>query len=56
MTGVKNELLRFMQIEVNDLTALAWFDIQRKQTERPLVIYRRLRYHMTKHLVKENDK
>ena len=33
---------------------MAWFEIQRKQTERPLVFYHRLRYHMTKHLVKEN--
>ena len=54
LAGVKEEFLKFLQIEVNDLTALAWFDIQRKQTERPLVFYHRLRYHMTKHLVKEN--
>ena len=54
LAGVKEEFLKFLQIEVNDLTALAWFDIQRKQTERPLVFYHRLRYHMAKHLVKEN--
>ena len=35
LAGVKDEFLTFMQIEVNDLTALAWFDIQRKQTEAP---------------------
>ena len=38
---------------MNDLIALNWFTIQRKQTERPLVFYR-LRYHITKHLVKSN--
>ena len=54
LAGVKEEFLKFLQIEVNDLTSMAWFEIQRKQTERPLVFYHRLRYHMTKHLVKEN--
>ena len=54
LAGVKNEFLKFLEIEVNDLTAMTWFDIQHKQTERPLVFYHRLRYHMTKHLVKKN--
>ena len=54
LAEVKEEFLKFLQIEVNDLTAMAWFDIQRKQTERPLVFYHRLRYHMMKHLVKKN--
>ena len=54
LAGVKNEFLKFLEIEVNDLTAMTWFDIQLKQTERPLVFYHRLRYHMTKHLVKKN--
>ena len=39
---------------MNDFTALHWFTIQRKQIERPLVFFHRLRYHMTKHLVKKN--
>ena len=54
LDDVKNEFLKFLEIEVNDLTALHWFTIQRKQTERPLVFYYRLRYHMTKHLVQKN--
>ena len=54
LAGVKAEFLKFLQIEVNDLTSMTWFDIQRKQTERPLVFYHRLRYHITKHLVKKN--
>ena len=54
LVEVKEEFLKFLQIEVNDLTAMSWFEIQRKQTERPLVFYHRLRYHMTKHLVKKN--
>ena len=56
LAEVKEEFLKFLQIEVNDLTSMAWFEIQRKQTERPLVFYHRLRYHMTKHLVKKNVK
>ena len=54
LAGVKEEFLKFLQIEVNDLTAMTWFDIQRKQMERPLVFYHRLRYHMMNHLVKKN--
>ena len=49
LDNVKNEFLKFLEIEVNDLTASRWFTIQRKQTESPLVFYYRLRYHMTKH-------
>ena len=54
LEDVKNEFLKFLEIEVNDFTALHWFTIQRKQSERPLVFFHRLRYHMTKHLVKKN--
>ena len=54
LDDVKNEFLKYLEIEVNDLTALHWFTIQRKQTERPLVFFYRLRYHITKHLVKSN--
>ena len=54
INDVKNEFLKFLEIEVNDFSALHWFTIQRKQTERPLVFFYRLKYHMTKHLVKKN--
>ena len=54
LTEVKNEFLKYLQIDVNDYTAMSWFEIQRKPTERPLVFYYRLRYHVTKHLVKRN--
>ena len=37
LDDVKNEFLKFLEIEVNDFMALHWFTIQRKQTERPLV-------------------
>ena len=54
LAEVKTEFLKFLQIDVNDYTSMSWFDIQRKPTERPLVFYYRLRYHVTKHLVKSN--
>ena len=54
LEDVRNEFLKFLEIEVNDFTSLNWYDIQRKPTERPLVFYYRLRYHMSKHLVKRN--
>ena len=54
LDDVKNEFLKFLEIEVNDFSALQWFTIQRKRTERPLVFFYRLRYHMTKHLVKKD--
>ena len=54
LDDVKNEFLKFLEIEVNDFSALHWFTIQRKQTERPLVFFYRLRYHMAKHLVKRD--
>ena len=54
LDDVKNEFMKYLEIEVNDFTALHWFTIKRKQTERPLVFFYRLRYHMTKHLVKRN--
>lgn len=54
LDDVRNEFLKFLEIEVNDFTAMHWFNIQRKPTERPLVFYYRLRYHMTKHLVKKS--
>ena len=54
LDDVKNEFMKYLEIEVNDFTALHWFTIKRKQTERPLVFFYRLRYHMTKHLVKRH--
>ena len=54
LAEVKEEFLKFLEIEVNDLNAMTWFEIQRKQSQRPLVFYHRLRYHMMKHLVKKN--
>ena len=48
LSEVKNEFLKFLQIDVNDN------DIQRKPTERLVVFYYRLRYHVTKYHVKKN--
>ena len=40
---------------MTDLTALEWFDIKRRPKERPFVFYMRLKYHMSKHLLKQGD-
>ena len=52
---VKKEFMKYLEIDLTDLTALEWFDIRRRPTERPLVFYMRLRYHMSKHLLQQND-
>ena len=33
LAEVKEEFLKFLQIKVNNLSAMTWFEIQRKQTE-----------------------
>ena len=45
---VKKEFMKYLEIDLTDLTALEWFDIRRRPTERPLVFYMRLKYHMSK--------
>lgn len=52
---VKREFMKYLEIDLTDLTALEWFDIKRRPTERPLVFYMRLKYHMSKHLLKQGD-
>ena len=52
---VKKEFMKYLEIDLTDLTALEWFDIRRRPTERPLVFYMRLKYHMSKHLLKQGD-
>jgi len=51
---VKKEFMKYLEIDLTDLTALEWFDIRRRLAERPLVFYMRLRYHMSKHLLQQN--
>ena len=55
LQDVKKEFMKYLEIDLTDLTALEWFDIRRRPTERPLVFYMRLRYHMSKHLLQQND-
>lgn len=55
LNDVKKEFMKYLEIDLTDLTALDWFDIKRRPSERPLVFYMRLRYHMSKHLLKQGD-
>lgn len=55
LTDVKKEFMKYLEIDLTDFTALEWFEIKRRPTERPLVFYMRLKYHMTKHLLKRGD-
>lgn len=55
LNEVKKEFMKYLEIDLTDLTALEWFDIKRRPTERPLVFYMRLKYHMSKHLLKRGD-
>ena len=55
LQDVKKEFMKYLEIDLTDLTALDWFDIRRRPAERPLVFYMRLRYHMTKHLLQQGD-
>ena len=48
--------MKYLEIELTDFTALEWFEIKRRPTERPLVFYMRLKYHMSKHMLKSGDK
>ena len=44
--------MKYLEIEVTDLTALEWCEIKKIPTERHLVFYMCLKYHMTKHMLK----
>ena len=55
LQDVKKEFMKFLEIDLNDLTALDWFEIRRRPTERPLVFFMRLKYHMSKHLLPQGN-
>ena len=55
LQDVKREFMKYLEIELNDMTALDWFEIRRRPTERPLVFFMRLKYHMSKHLLQQGD-
>ena len=55
LQDVRKELMKYLEIELTDFTALEWFEIKRRPTERPLVFYMHLKYHMSKHLLKSGD-
>ena len=51
VSDVKREFMRFLEIELSDLTLLDFYQIQRKPNERPLRFYYRLRHHQIQHLL-----
>ena len=53
LQDVKKEFMKYLEIDLNDLTALDWFEIRRRPSERPLVFFMRLKYHMSKHLIQQ---
>lgn len=55
LQDVRKEFMKYLEIELTDFTALEWFEVTRRPTERPLVFYMRLKYHMSKHLLKTGD-
>ena len=55
LQDVRKEFMKYLEIELTDFTALEWFEIKRRPTERPLVFYMRLKYHMSKHLLKSGE-
>ena len=56
LQDVRKEFMKYLEIELTGFTALEWYEIKRRPTERPLVFYMRLKYHMSKHLLKTGDK
>ena len=51
VADVKREFMKFLEIELSDLTFLDYYQIQRKPSERPLRFYHRLRHHQMQHLL-----
>ena len=53
LKDVRKIFLRFLEIEVTDLSLLNYYSITRRPSERPLVFYHRLRYHILQHHLPE---
>jgi hypothetical protein len=53
LKDVRRIFLRFLEIEVTDHSLLNYYTITRRPSERPLVFYHRLRYHLLQHHLPE---
>ena len=53
LKDVRRIFLRFLEIEVTDHSLLNYYSIARRPSERPLVFYHRLRYHILQHHLPE---
>ena len=53
LKDVRRIFLRFLEIEVTDHSLLDYYTITRRPSERPLVFYHRLRYHLLQHHLPE---
>ena len=51
VADVKRIFMKFLEIELSDLTLLDYYKIQRKPNERPLRFYYRIRHHQIQHLL-----
>ena len=49
LKDIRRVFLRFLEIEVTDHSLLNYYSISRRPSERPLVFYHRLRYHILQH-------
>ena len=56
LKDVRRVFLRFLEIEVTDHSLLNYYTISRQPSERPLVFYHRLRYHILQHHLPEGTK
>ena len=49
LKDVRRILLKFLEIEVTDYSLLDFYSITRRPSERPLIFFHRLRYHLPQH-------
>ena len=51
VADIKRVFMKFLEIELSDLTLLDYYQVTRKPNERPLRFYYRLRHHAVQHLL-----
>lgn len=51
VADIKRTFMKFLEIELSDLTLLDYYQVMRKPNERPLRFYYRLRHHAYQHLL-----
>ena len=56
MSEIKREFMKFLEIELSDLTFLDYYQLQRKPNERALRFYYRLKHHQVQHLLPRGAK